>query len=718
MIWYLKSRSGRKIIEGSSGYIIRGDWGTKKRSISDETVNFLKNEYPHLIIISITGDSGISSDIDLLAYLYSELSSADKLGDMIQTYHLSTYLESYTVLFDQLKEEDPELGEIIIEKERYLSAEHAQMLSGSEYDLSQKVKSHFDRINDQKAILNHSSNLAKCFLADLLTAIYPFDDELSSFSSYMEKLDSGVLPVKLSIDISRCDTVINGLSEFVFGQLLETIGGLKISDLSISGITTNDSDIYINKLIKIIPVVSLTSDTALTEIDNIEYTGLNYYRKDELKDIVESLGLDPDTTLERVWHLYNGHPKLTDWHLEKLSNGDKEKDFIDGISEFTEQAFEYIPDNEKYLVFALAVIGEVDSRLMSIITQQRDNFWYAILSNYYFVDDNEARLCLKKPFRLLGSYLNFSGEVAEYLDNIGTTYLDLKHELSDYTDEDLNTFRFLAKFEKFHIPALVDFEYEGEKIFSDIEKLINIYPDIFIKNKYTYSISPGRKIIFNEYSSLFEDNETISKIPLDIWDQYKKSVDSNLLQLEKKRKLYNTETKTIKSKLSKLTESQKKSSDSIKKYEKRLSVINADLGQFAEKKNDRLSMTFLTLGVIGIIIYMLGDWIFNSFFAHQESVEIINFLIAIASAVLLLLSSKLIYRWIVGFLKKDDIERLKKERVSVENSLLSEKKKHDQTLADIKAAEDKNIELSSDLNNTYSQQEELRERLRENFTEV
>lgn|GEM_PF-5098511 len=714
-------KESRQIVPIGGGFIINGAWGTGKRSTADETLSYLKRVLHHILVVSIDNPDGLEDDITFLEKIFLQLSDPELLGTTLSPQHTLKYVNEYNILLDEINTSEPELYNTLIEDETYLSleklaAKQSETLhSNKSSSLQASIKSHFDRLNDQNILIQKQQNLFISFVKDLFVALFPIDPDFPSLEHYKRKLEAGTLPVRIVFNISKCEVIMGGIFSLlvdVFAHLNKT---LTVQDLDIPALSDSAEKLLISDFIQFIPLISLSS--RISELPSPEFSLINkeYLNKESVQTLVKGFGLDPDTTLERTWHLYGGHPRLTNWHLSLLNDGIKEKDFIDGLGTFTDSAFCYLSDQEKYLIFALAVFGGIDKRALSIITGAKDNYWYNVLANYYFVQSDNQRLSLKKPFRILASYLPYDTNTIAQLENIAETYTGIAHELHRFPDEDLDKLRLLAFFDRFNPTFLREAKVSGELPFIEIDELIKIYDDIFLKNQNSYSIEPNIRLVFNQYNTLFSDYENLKKLPSLLWDNYVKSLTNQRLNIERERKLRTEELRSIDAKVRKLKKQESTSKEDLSHTRQELVKIKNELGQFADKKNDKLAFSFLTIGILSLVLYFMSSWFFSNFFEHDETIGFASWLLLIIAIICLVLSSKLIYRIIMGFAMKDDIDKKRQIRVRYEDDLVKRTNTSNQISADIKAANDKINELNKDVANILKEQEEIDNRLHEPF---
>lgn len=704
-----------------SGFLIRGDWGTGKRKTADETLAYLSHKYDHLLILPIDNPEEVTDDVSFIEKIYQLLCDKSRLADTLDTKYIQEFLSEYYRLLQEIKENDEKLLEEYLLSQSYnsLEVQHTQAFKDPAFipaPLVSRLKSQFDRINDQRIILDKRKLLFTAFINDLIDAVFPQDNDFPTLDVYQKKLDKETLPVKIVLDISRCDTILGGVNSMLLDIICELNKSMTLKDLERPSLHPEPEKAKLSKFFQFIPLISTTSPKR-AEDNRLQEIAKEYYKREKVKALVEDLGLDSDTTLDRVWYLYNGHPLLTDWHLSLLNEGRKEKDFIDELQQFTHLAFNHLAEQKKYLVFALAVFGHADARILSIVTGERGTYWYDLLSHFYFVNKDNERLSLKKPFRLLASYLPFDNEATEFLEHIIELYLGLESDLQRFPDEDLELLRKIAVFDRFTVSAIRDYEADGDKPYQGVDELIEVYPDIFLKNGQTISIEPRIRNTFLKFNTLKQDEDLLISYSSKLWETYAKGLESMLLQTERDRKLRSSELKQLEDKEQKYVQQQNKITGDLKKIESDLQKAVSNLGQFAEKKNDKLASVFLIIAITAIILYMISNWFFSNFFEHDETIAFASWILLIISIICFMLSSKLIYRLIVGYMQKNEIEKKRSIRSKLENDLLHKKQQLQQVSADLKATQDKKHELGKDLANTAKEYETIQELKKEPFLE-
>ncbi|GAB5465164.1 MAG: hypothetical protein Kapaf2KO_06000 [Candidatus Kapaibacteriales bacterium] len=657
--------------------------------------------------MEFSSDALESGPIGLTALIIGKLN--EKFGSD-EPINIATYIQEYYKLYESLEKENP-----VVQKEFLFNIDNCSDLKES---VIQEIKSLFDRQIDQKNLLERNTQLVKNLISDILLKLFPTGDEINLLDTYIQKLKGeSALPVRfifLFRHLDKSTTFAVRFAELLHTFIIENT----ISSLRNLQLPQFQNDIYLKELLTINYVVTTAEDIGFYK--SADETEKQYWDIQKIELEARKLKLDVKNVSQKVYDLYIGHPLLTSWHLEKLNEGIKEKDFLGGLTEFSLSAFEGLTDEDRFLIYAASVAGEIDSRLVSILLDKDFEYTKSALkklNRFSYVVNSDNRISIRKPFNLLSSALPFDDKLFSKIEDINKEYLDFNPEIERFTDEDLYVLVYLAGFKSFDPTALYSIGKSRDfRLIQDLTSLVEAYPDIFVKDRSRFRLSDDIKICLQGFANLFPEDHFNAQISqVEVWLIYKKELGKSIKQLDTKKNTRSEQLIQFKTSLDKLSKEKTEIEGKLKIAETKEKNIFKSLGQFAEEKNDKRSTGFLVLAIIFGILYLFNDSIMSSLFDQQETLDVFSGLFIISFCIFLLLSSKLIYRKIVGLIKKDELIRKKDELANYRQELSGLYEKQTQIHADLSALTDKKNELTAEISELHTEKDILNSRLKDSF---
>lgn len=398
-------------------------------------------------------------------------------------------------------------------------------------ELDKALAEAIEKKGDRRLLLSSSVVVAESILVDLLIKYFPF----FSTGGFPDDF-SGITPQRIVFVFDNYYDADPKLTRFLFDYFIPYCFSAEFRDFVSFDINFADERARVTDLLDIRFLITSRHDLAedasidlSSYIDDSVSIPLSPLSRYEIPDFLAKENIDASDRLDTIEMATNGIQYLLELWCEAFRLGSYDEDANRIYTKAAERIFLGLTDEEQVWLRCAAFLDDFSRKGLACFPQMTGNIADAA---FEFLSNSPALCCRTNiegnysvrntiKFYLQEKTQRESKTLSEMFFDIASTYNKTRSFVTLHDEADFAAVRRLAYFTRFDeqfVPKAI-----GNGTVIDVQRLVGAYPQLFNKNKFTFSIRDEVRYALLEYNRLadrFDFEEHLAKAR-SIWEDFK-----------------------------------------------------------------------------------------------------------------------------------------------------------------------------------------------------